>query len=166
MSESETVTKDEIFKKLRKFDEEENKFQFSKCRERYIVVIGSKSTARHILGNAVRRDQFDKLDYAQKSETFLMVPDDPTCNICIVKLIELQPLENYKPPPDKKSQIVPSPMPNIDRAIHRYATKIHLIFFHLQCIRPKNAGKNDRLCQRKSTATGDHGFGAAALSIL
>ena len=129
MSESESVTKDQILAELRKIDEEKNDFQFSKCRSRYIVVRGSKSAARHILGNAVRRDRIDKVDYARKTKTFLMVPDDPTCNICVINLVELQPFEEYEPPPEKKSPTRPSPTSNINRAIYHYATKIHLIFF-------------------------------------
>jgi hypothetical protein len=131
-SEKPAVTINEIWDHLKYTDQQENKFQFSTCRDRHIVVLGSKKT-NYIVGDIIRRDTYDS-NYSQSRKdlqntiTYIMMPDDPTCNICITNLIDNLPIEDFVSRIKTKSKgPIPSPMVEIDKYIYRFTTDIHLM---------------------------------------
>jgi len=123
----------EIWNNLVVTDQQENRFPFSACRNRHIVVLGSQKAKSYVVGDVIGRDNYDHPSHhprreEQKTITYLMVQDDPTCNVCIINLIEIPPLEDFIKRSEKHSKDrLPSPMAEIDRAIYKYASKIDLI---------------------------------------
>jgi hypothetical protein len=124
---------EKIWNNLIVTDQQENKYPFSTCRNRYIVVVGSQRTKNYVVGDIIGRDYYDHPSHHPKREehktiTYVMVQDDPTCNVCIINLIEIPPLEDFIKRSEKHSKDrLPSPMTEIDKAIYQYATDIDLI---------------------------------------
>ena len=124
---------DEIWADLKFTDQQENKFQFSTCRDRHIVVLGSKKTKNYIVGDIIRHDTYDSncsqsRKDLQNTITYIMVPDDPTCNICITNLIDTPPIETFVNRIKTKSKDpIPSPMVEIDKDIYKFTTNIDLM---------------------------------------
>lgn len=131
--ETSTSQMEEIWQNLIATDQKHNNFQFSHCRNRHIVVVGPQKTANHIVGDVIRRDHYaypyhQSRKDEQQSITYIMVPDDATCNVCIVNLIDIPPLDNFvkRSEKDRKDSTF-SPMIEVDQCIYRFATKIDLI---------------------------------------
>lgn len=123
----------EIWQDLRAMDREENDFQFSSCRNRQIVILGPNKTNNHAVGDVIRRSQYAYPYYQarkdeQKTVTYVMVPDDANCNVCIANVIDIPPLENFVKRSEKtRKDPTISPILEVDQCIYRFATKIDLI---------------------------------------
>jgi hypothetical protein len=114
-------------------DKDENHFLFSQCRNRNIVVLGSQKTSNYIVGDIIRRDTYNHPYYQPRKDeqntiTYVMAPGDTACNVCIVNLIDIPPIEYYVKRSEKnRKDSTPSPMAEIDRTIYKFATNIDLI---------------------------------------
>lgn len=123
----------EIWKNLEVTDQEDNRFRFSHCRNRHIIVLGRQKTANHIVGDLIVRDKYTYPNYIprksqQKTITYVTVKDDPSCNICIINLIDIPPIEYFiKQTQKKPNEPTPSPINEIDKTIHKFATNIDFI---------------------------------------
>jgi hypothetical protein len=124
---------DRIVDNLVATDKDENHFLFSRCRNRNIVVLGSQKTSNYIVGDIIRRDTYNHPYYQprkdeQKTITYVMAPGDTACNVCIVNLIDIPPIEYYIKRSEKtRKDSTPSPMAEIDKTIYKFATNIDLI---------------------------------------
>jgi len=133
MAEKSAITFDQIWNNLVVIDQNENRFQFSACRNRHIVVLGSQKTKNYVVGDVIRGDTYNSNSNHQRKEerktiTYVMVQDDPSCNVCIVNLIDMPPLEHFIKHSEKHSNDpLSSPMAEVDKTIYKYATYIDLI---------------------------------------
>jgi hypothetical protein len=124
---------DTIWKNLVFTDEQDNQFRFSQCRNRQIVVLNSHKTTNYIVGDIIRRDTYIYPYYQSRKDeqstiTYIMAPGDTECNVCIVNLIDIPPIEYFTKRLEKnRKDPTPSPMPKIDRTIYNFATNIDLI---------------------------------------
>lgn len=138
VEEESSTTLKNIWKNLETTDRLENNFPFSTCKNRHIVVLNSRKTKNYIVGDVIRRDTYSYPYHQQRKEeqktiTYVMVQDDPSCNVCIINLIDIPSLEHFNKcakenaKDSSPSSIAAAFMIEIDKTIYKFATSIDLI---------------------------------------
>jgi hypothetical protein len=132
------LTIEEIWNNLEQTDKEENQFQFSNCKDRYIVVLGSKKTDYCVVGDIIQNNTYgdhnlQQINEERETRTYVTVHDNPLCDVCVITLIDLLPLEHFiKRAKSNSEDPSPSPMAEIDKTIDKFATSIDLIILVCQ----------------------------------